>query len=286
MQRCHIEEVAYGAFLGAPVGRYTVMDSSFVWCASPVLCGVFLWGEQTEVETSSILRIFDQCPPHMASSFDMVLDSRGVEDVRPAALELLFSWLVSRRSELVRRLRTQANVIREGPIGLLLTGLLPVAQWPPPYRLHYEPTDAFRSIVGDGGTDLCTELEAIALRVRGVSRELRIVRELIARRLDISIDEVSRALGMSSRSLQRLLRRDGTSFHNEVVSARFLLAQALLRSSEDKLAAISLRVGISERSLTQLFRSRTGLSPAQWRGQRKTGDARAHSDASVVWRRG
>ncbi len=264
-------ETAYEPFLRGAPGRFTITGSSFVWCASPTLCGVFLWGEQTEAETRAILRIFDQYPHQMASSFDMVLDTRGVESVDPAALAQLFSWLVARRGELVNHLRMQANVIREGPIGFLLTGLLPVARWTLPYRLHYEPADAFRSVAGEAGMAVCDEVEAIAERVRGVSRELRITRELLEARHDATVGEVSRTLGMSPRSLQRVLTHHGTSFHREVVAARFLRAQALLRSGDQKVAVIAARVGISERALTLLFRAKTGLSPAQWRKQQPVG---------------
>jgi AraC-like DNA-binding protein len=260
-------ETAYEAFLKATPGRFTVTGSSFVWCASPTLCGAVLWGEQTEEETRSILRIFDQYPHQMASSFDMVLDTRGVERVDPASLAQLFSWLVARRGELVSHLRMQANVIREGPIGFLLTGLLPVARWTLPYRLYYEPAEAFCSVAGEQGLALCAEVETIVERVRGVSPELRITRELLEGRLDITLAEVSRTLGISSRSLQRVLTRHGTSFHREVIAARFHRAQTLLRSGDQKVAVIAARVGISERAITLLFRARTGLSPAEWRKQ-------------------
>src|SRR3954468_19965545 len=100
-------ETPYDRFLSAPAGRYAVTGSSFVWCASPTLCGAFLWGTPTEPETRAILRIFDEYPRHMASTFDIVLDSRGVDAVDPAGLALLFSWLVSRRRELAKHLRMQ-----------------------------------------------------------------------------------------------------------------------------------------------------------------------------------
>jgi len=262
-------ETAYDAFLEQTAGRYTVTGSSFVWCASPTLCGAFLWGEQTEAETHAILRIFDQYPRRMADTFDIVLDTRGVQSVNAAALAVLFSWLVARRADLARHLRLQSNVIREGPTGFLLTGLLPVARWPVPYKLSHDPVEAFRAVVGDDGTALAAEVEAIAESVRGVPRELRVTRELLERNLDATLEEASRALGVSSRSLQRTLSRHGTSFHGEVVTARFVRAQELLRAGDDKVAVLAQRVGVSERALTSMFRTKTGLSPAEWRKRQR-----------------
>jgi len=78
---------------------------------------------------------------------------------------------------------------------------------------------------------------------------------------------LERALGTSPRSLQRVLRKHGTSFHAELSTARLRRAQALLAGSDDKVATVGARVGISERALTLSFRSKTSLSPAAWRKQ-------------------
>jgi transcriptional regulator GlxA family with amidase domain len=110
-----------------------------------------------------------------------------------------------------------------------------------------------------------TPSDAIAQRIRGVSREVRLTRELLERHLDTGVEQVARVLGISARSLQRALMRRGTSFNAAVVSARLARAQTLLRETDDKVAAIAADVGVSERGLTQLFRRRTGVGPAEWR---------------------
>ncbi len=264
-----MKETPYDLFLQSTVGRFTITGSSFVWCASPTLCGAFLWGEQTEAETRAILHVFDQRALQMSSTFDIVLDTRGVGHVDPSGLKLLFQWLMKNRRDLAARIRLQASVIREGPIGFLLTGLLPVAGRTHPYRIFTEPIEAFRAVVGERGDVLCAEVEAIAEGIRGVARELRATREMLQVRLDASLNEVGRALGMSSRSLQRVLTRHGTSFHREVMAARFERAQELLRSGEHKIDDVGARVGISDRALTLLFREKTGLTPAEWRKQHR-----------------
>ncbi len=260
-------ESSYEQFLRAATGRFTITGSSFVWCASRTLCGCVVWGRQSEAETGDILRIFDQYPLHMDGTFDIVLDSRGVNEVDPRSLHLLFSWLVARRAALAPRIRLQASVIREGPIGFLLTGLLPVAGKTHPYRLFTDPAEAFRAVDSATGAALCAEVDAITERVRGVPRELRVTRELLARRVGTRLAEVSAALAMSERSVQRVLSRHGTSFHAEVITARFALAREILRASDEKLAQVCTQVGISERALTLLFRKQTGLTPAEWRKQ-------------------
>jgi AraC-like DNA-binding protein len=260
-----MRETPYERFLEATVGRYTVTGSSFVWCATRELCGACMWGEQTEEETRAILRIFDQYPLQMANTFAIVLDTRGVRRVNTDALAILFSWLLKNRTELAKHIRVQANVIRQGPVGYLLTGLLPVARWTLPYTVDFEAEAAFYSVAGEQGVALCTEVESITEGLRGVPRELRVTRSMLEDNLDTPIAEVGRRLGMSTRTLQRVLTRHGTSFHREVVSARFEAARRLLRTTDHKIATIATRVGISEGALTQLFRKKSGLSPTEWR---------------------
>jgi AraC-like DNA-binding protein len=256
-------------FQHAPVGRFCVIGSSFLWCASPSLAGTYLWDRQSEAETRDILATFDLSMRSMSASFDVILDTRGVEAVDPEPLQILFSWMVSRLGDLAHRLRLQACIIREGPIGLLLTGLMPVTGQTQPYRLFSDPGEAFALLASATGAELCAEIERIAELVRDVPREVRVTRELLEARLDVPLDEVSRSLGMSPRSLQRVLGRHGTSFHDEVVRARLARAQALLRSGDLKLADVGARVGISERALGLLFRAKTGLTPAEWRKQQR-----------------
>lgn len=259
-----MESAKYDLFFDAPVGRYTATASTVVWCASRSLCGAVLWGRPTEEETRAILALFDQYDRHMAATFDIILDTRGVESVDPRGLALLFAWLHRRKDALLSRISLQASVIREGPVGFLLTGLLPVVGRTHPYRIFTEPAEAFLA-VSHGGDALCAEVERLTEQLRGLPRELSVLRARLSADVHADLEEVSRALGISARSLQRALTRHGTSFHREVNNARFALAQELLRSTDDKLVAISGRVGVSERSLTLLFRSRTGLAPAEWR---------------------
>ena len=252
-------------FLAAPAGRYCVLGTAVAWCASPSLGGLVLWARQSEAETRAILELVESCLRSMDPSFAVILDTRGVDLVDPEPLQILFSWMVAHLGDLAQRVRLQACVIREGPIGLLLTGLMPVTGQVQPYRIFTDAAQAFTVVAGDAGAALCAEIEGIALRARDVPREVLLTREILAACLDTPFDEVSRRLGMAPRSLQRALARHGTSFHNEVVAQRLARAQALLRSGDLKLGEIGARIGVSERALGLLFQAKTGLAPAEWR---------------------
>jgi AraC-like DNA-binding protein len=264
-------QTPYETFRAAPAGRFCVLGTSVAWCASPSLGGMVLWARQSEAETRAILELFEHCLRSMDTSFAVILDTRGVDTVDAAPLQILFSWMVAHLGDLARRVRLQACIIREGPIGLLLTGLMPVTGQVQPYRIFTDAAEAYAAVAGDAGAALYAEVEGILLGVRDVPREVRLTREILAARIDTPFEEVSRKIGMSPRSLQRALGRQGTSFHDEVVAERLARAKALLRSGELKLGEIGARLGISERALGLLFRARTGLAPAEWRKREREG---------------
>ncbi|MDB5220893.1 MAG: AraC family transcriptional regulator [Myxococcaceae bacterium] len=259
-----LEEVSTKDFERSPLGRYAFTASCVVWCASPALCGWQIWGRPDEAETRVLLRLLDQ-HSKLAPTFRVVADARKVELVSPTALPLLAQWYFRHRSELRRRIALQANVIRRDSVGFLLIGLVISMGDAHPFCSFTEPLEAFRSVAGEAGAALCEEVEAIVKRVRSVPHELQVLRACLAARPDATIEEVSKELSISRRSLQRVLGRAGTSFHDEMTTARFEAARTLLDAADLKVSAVAARVGWSERTLTTVFRARTGLTPADWR---------------------
>ncbi len=257
-------EVSHADFERSPFGRVTLTGSCVVWCASPTLVGWRLWGRPDERETRTLLRLLAQYK-QMSNGFAVVADTRGVELVNTVALPLLVAWVLENRRELRRRVRVQANVIRREPIGFLLMGIISSVGDIFPLETFTDPLEAFRVVDPAGGERLCEEIESIMARARGVPRELQVLRAMLADDASASIRQAARALGTSARSLQRILERHGTSFHDEQVHARFNVAKSLLAGSDVKVADVAARVGWSTSTLTSIFRTKTGQTPADWR---------------------
>jgi AraC-like DNA-binding protein len=102
------------------------------------------------------------------------------------------------------------------------------------------------------------------------------VREQIRRRLwsDLpdgvpSLESVARRLGMSTRTLQRRLREERTTFHRVVVEFRHDAAPSLLREGRLSVSEVAFLLGYEDPSSFQrAFRRAFGVSPRVYRGRR------------------
>ena len=78
-------------------------------------------------------------------------------------------------------------------------------------------------------------------------------------------------MGLSSRSLQRALHKEGTSWSAVLELVRFDVARHLLEENELPMSEIALRLGYSEQSaFTRAFRHWAGVAPNRYRRQQGT----------------
>lgn len=257
-------------FMLGPTGRYTAGTSSIIWCASRSVCGLYFWGRPTADELLAVARVCETYPQHMADKFDVVVDGREVEALDGEALTVQMAWLWRQGAKLLQHAQIW-SVVAEGSVAARLARLMPNLTESDRFHVSTSAATAYRAVGGEGGPALSAEVESIAARVRGMPRELQVIRALLARRVDAKIEDAAKELGVSTRSLQRWLSAHGTSFHDEAVAARFAEACELLLTTDLKIAAIGAKLGISERAVTMLFRAKTGLTPVVWRSQNTKG---------------
>ncbi|GAC1576616.1 MAG: hypothetical protein NVS3B20_25350 [Polyangiales bacterium] len=105
----------------------------------------------------------------------------------------------------------------------------------------------------------------------GVPRALRDVRAYLDEHLvEPSLHDAALTLGLSSRTLQRRLLEERTSFVAEVQDARLRNAQRLLLNTDAAVTTIALNLGYaSPQHFSSSFRKRMGITPAAFRAQRK-----------------
>lgn len=82
----------------------------------------------------------------------------------------------------------------------------------------------------------------------------------------VSLEAAAQALDLSTRSLQRALRQDGTDFRSLATVVRTCRAGELLRSTDASITAIAAELGYSTpANFARAFRKATGLAPDDFR---------------------
>jgi AraC-like DNA-binding protein len=94
------------------------------------------------------------------------------------------------------------------------------------------------------------------------------VRQQLASGRDPGVSQMARTLGVSSRSLQRALAEEGTSYAAVSNRERQALAEQLLQRRELGISEISLALGFSgSPAFHRAFRRWTGVSPSEFRAR-------------------
>ncbi|HEY7951968.1 MAG TPA: helix-turn-helix transcriptional regulator [Solirubrobacteraceae bacterium] len=104
------------------------------------------------------------------------------------------------------------------------------------------------------------------------------------RRSDLTLATVARALGCSSRQLQRAYAQFGDcGFHEELVARRMAAAAQLLGEHELPIGEVMRRVGYRHPAhFAASFRRRYGLSPARFRERARGARAPAATATTTV----
>ena len=273
------------ALVTRSVGRFATGGGFIAWCAMPALCGLVLWGPLTRGGVDALIRTFDRGEAGgVPAPCDFVLDARRLTGCEPAAYDELAAAIKSRASELRHRVKRQAIVRGCGLLGAAVSGFYAAIDVELAARSFGELALALAWL--DRGCDgLATRIEALTVEIVSGSIVVEQLRGWLQTHGDrrATIDEPARALGLSTRSLQRELNRSATSFRVEVERARLATAQQLLQHTDLKIAAIATRIGMSnEASFSTFFRRVMQLSPAEWRVRHRASHALTADQGSLA----
>lgn len=253
-----------------PIGR-CVSGSCWLYFYPRVdLCGFAMWGKpdlDAMTELVKVLGVELDLAPHRS-----LVDMRGLEGVEPAAFDRLGRYVMENHQALSRAV-TKLALVRptNGLMAAVVAGFFDVAGAPYPVSLFESLEPAIDWLDLEGGRDLLLDIERERERSVGEPQVLRQLRSWIESHLgDAALDAAAQALGISSRSLQRRLAEEDTSFQNEVRSAQISLAQRLLRDTDLAITRVALEVHLSPAHFSTLFRGATGMSPSEWRQRQKS----------------
>ena len=261
-------------FVATPVGRYVAGRTFALWTADPTLCGSVVWGRLDDAGIARALESFDSLfSPEMAARCDLLTDASRLEGIDASAFQRFAGYVAGRLPEIAARIARHAIVRPAGVPGALVAGFYEVSGRPPyPMQLFTTTVEALEWLGRTDARTLASELGAIVTTESAAADELRKLHDLLATRLGVPLSAAARAIGVSTRSLQRRLHEAGTSFRAEVDAARIRAARALLAETDRKITAIALDVGCTTlQHFSALFRRLTGETPSGWRARQRIG---------------
>lgn len=253
--------------------RYATGDNLMMWRSRPGLCGLVLWNRVSCTQIGVLERVCDGAAHRpIERPCDFILDVRRLRGLDSDIYDALIGSATRRLPEIQRRVRRQAVLCSSQLIAGLVSGFHVTLGANLEWRMFTELTPALAWLDEPRPDALGARLEELAAQAISGSGLLDRVRATLAAAGGTSalLDDVSRSVGLSRRSLQRALRSLGTSFRDEVSSARVELGKRLLLETDRKIAAIADHLGFSnEANFVASFRHATGDPPAAWRREHR-----------------
>lgn len=259
-------------FIASPVGRCIVGSSFAIWCAAPDLQGSILWGTlegRTIRDMMEIGKFIHQ--PQIAERRRSLTDCRELER---ADADVLLGFVAAARASVstwAQGIERQALAVPAGVGGVMISGALPMAGVAHALRVTADIDEALAFVEHPLASAAHAEAAMLVAAARGTSVLLARLRAHLGRELTgATIESSACALGMSTRTLQRELRRLDTSYSTELRRARIAAAEMLLSQTDLKIEAIATQVGFGRASrMSASLRRELKLTASELRAERR-----------------
>jgi len=254
-------------YLRTPEDRYVAGRCWLTFCVRDSVTGFVVWGSPRLEDANALVELLPLEDSPLTRRRPRLIDVRRMGAIEQPALARLaghFALNAERLGSLVER----AAVVHGGGLGLAIASGLPsLTSMPYDVSFFTEPVAALAWLGCKFGPRIAGELDALQADTLGITPLVRELRAHIAGNLRAAtLPTAAIALGMSSRSLQRKLREQATSFQAELNVVRVEVAKRLLSDGDAPVATIARDVGCaSPQHFGTLFRRATGKTPRQWR---------------------
>jgi AraC-like DNA-binding protein len=257
------------AYIEDPVGTYFTGPCYFCWCAHEGLYGASIWGEPSLSDMRGFVELLSVEQRAAAQPHKTIVDFRHLRTVGAESFDLVANFLLESAPRLATLLTRQWLVRPEGMMGQLIAYHYGYLRLPYEVRVVTDPREAFAQAAPEHAELAAEIIELEAFARTGGSLLLALRRHLAEASPDTDLAASARALGVSTRTLQRQLRGLGTSYVREVRRARIERAKALLLGTDLKLTTLALEAGFpSVQQLCAAFRESEGCSPGRFRQRR------------------
>lgn len=270
MKSTFVSVPALKAFFGEPARRYVVFRSFAYWQAERRAFGTMIWGRPDERDVEDMCAAHEVGANPLFAGHTSLVDIRALEAVDRLAFERLLAYLVRRRDDWSPNVSSQAVLHGGGVAQASVAGMFQFLRPAHPIWFFDDARAAYESIAA---SDVRAELETLRETILGVPEVVRRVQTALGTLPHgATSSEVARAIGMSTRSLQRHLMACGSSLRIERQKHLLRASERLLEGTELDLGAIAAHVGASSPShLVALYRAHHGTTPAAFRARRREG---------------
>jgi AraC-like DNA-binding protein len=237
-------------FLAAPMGRCLITASFALWCYAPDLQGGIMWGTLDE-RTSRDWFAAGRYLAHrsIATPRRALIDFSGLERVHSDAIVGFIAAAPKHISTFWRGLERQAMILPASLDGVMVAGALTMSGLQHALRVVRDPAEAIRFVDHPDAAAAHTTASQLVAAYRGRPSVLARLRAHLATNLNApTIESSAAALHMSTRTLQRELKRLRTSFSEQLRLVRIATAERLLVHSDHKIQSIAREVGLGTAS--------------------------------------
>ncbi len=255
---------SFAQYARHPVGHYLAGAHWLTFCRAPRFWGFALWGRVEADEVRPLvdalgLELHEGVPPHVS-----LVDATRLTGADAAGFEVLQRHVAEHHLALARQVTSLALVHPAGFEGAVVAGFYNVLERPYPVSLV---TDVDLGLARLGVVDdaFAPALAAAIAEVAG-SPLIGAVQAAVRDAPRATLAEVARQLGLSSRTLQRRLTDEGTSYTTLQAAARLARALERITTSESSLTSIALDVGYSStQHMSAAIKRATGKTPSALR---------------------
>lgn len=255
-----------------PVGCALAGGSFLTWCATPRLTGTVHFGRRDTHDAHTLTQLYRLAAhPSLVRPMRRVVDGRALHDIDEEAWAQMAAHL-TQSGALEGFFERQAVIVAPNVHGVRMSALLPAFGPNDVYRVFVDAAQAYAWADPADGLAALSAVEALRSELVVTGALIVKARVWISTHLrEARIDACARALGVSSRSLQRGFTSSGQTFRAVVTAERVAAARARLLEGDAKVEAIARAVGFSSASQLGVLMRRAGLqSPSQLRASRQT----------------
>ena len=253
-------------FLAAPSGRFVTGANWLVFHERRQVAGLAMWGSPTPRDLLPLLKIFSSFDSPLGERLPRYFDARRLLAAQQPVIAQLLEFVQAHHVRLAR-LFTAIGFVHHGGVGRAITeGIRLLSRLPFSWAAFTEPVAALQWLQCPRAVQLGAEVDALIASAAGGSILAHDVRAFCAAHVGTArVEGAARALLLSTRSLQRKLADQGTSFQDLLQEVRVTRAKQLLSTTRLSVGAVAGEVGCAARHFSALFRKATRLSPTQWR---------------------